>query len=117
MLLRHCQNTPRVSSEETAAKAAEEAKAAEAAAAEAAAKAEAEAKAAADAAASATEAMDPTKLFDANNFDAAKVGEMIDGSALDDATKATLKRVVDAAKSNPALLQGALDQVKAVLGL
>jgi colicin import membrane protein len=129
--------------EEAAAKAAEELKAAEeaaqkaaeeaaAVAAEAAAKVEAEAKAAAEAAAAsatnaasavteavtgAADAMDPSKLLDATSFDAAKVTALIDGSSLDDSTKTTLKSAVEAAASNPLLLQGVLDQVKSAMGL
>lgn len=100
--------------EEAAAKVAEEAKAA----ADAAEKAAADAAAtAADTATAAADAMDPSKLLDAANFDAAKVGAMIDGSSLDDATKATLKSAVDTAAGNPLLLQGVLDQVKAAMGL
>jgi hypothetical protein len=41
----------------------------------------------------------------------------IDASTLDDATKTTLKTAVGAAKANPSLVQGALDQVKAALGM
>ena len=50
-------------------------------------------------------------------FDAAKVNALIDASALDDATKATLKTGVDAAAADPALVQGAIDAVKAALGM
>lgn len=100
--------------DEATAKAAEEAQAA----AEAAEKAAADAAAAvADTANSAADAMDPTRLLDAATFDAAKVAEMIDGSSLDATTKATLKSAVTAASSNPLVLQGVLDQVKAAMGL
>ena len=93
---------------EEAAKSIEEAAAAAAAAAE---------KAAADATKAVTEATESTALFDAANFDAAKLGEMIDDSSLDDATKVSLKSLVEGASSNPMLLQGVLDQVKAALGM
>ena len=101
---------------EAEAKAAEEAaaaaaKAAEEAAAKAAEEAAAAAKAAEEAAAAAAAALDPAA------FDAAKVTALIDGSTLDDATKTTLKAAVTAAASNPALVQGAVDQVKAALGM
>ena len=42
---------------------------------------------------------------------------MIDGSALDDATKATLKTAVEAARANPALVADTVAQVKAALGM
>ena len=41
----------------------------------------------------------------------------IDASTLDDATKTTLKAAVEAAKTNPSLVQGAIDQVKTALGM
>ena len=50
-------------------------------------------------------------------FDAAKINAMIAASTLDDATKATLKAGVDAAATNPALVQGAIDAVKAAMGM
>lgn len=107
--------------EAAAAKAAEEAKAAEAAAAAKAAEeakaAEAAAAAAAAAATTAAAALSPAALLDPANFDAAKVAQLIDASTLPDATKVSLKAAVDAAVANPALLQSALDQVKAALGL
>jgi colicin import membrane protein len=115
--------------EEAAAKAAEEASLV---AAEEAAKVEAEAKAVADAAeqaaadaaaaaadatTAAADALDPSQLLDADNFDSVRVAALIDASPLDDAVKTTLKSAVSAASANPLLLQGALDQVKAALGL
>lgn len=106
--------------EAAAAKAAEEAKAAEAAAAAKAAEEAKAAEAAAAAAAAATTAaaaLSPAALLDPANFDAAKVAQLIDASTLPDATKVSLKAAVDAAVANPALLQSALDQVKAALGL
>jgi len=97
--------------EENKAKAAAaEAAAAEAAAAEAAA-AEAAAAEAAAAAAGGVDALDPA------NFNADAVVAMIDGSALDDATKATLKTAVEAARANPALVADTVAQVKAALGM
>ena len=42
---------------------------------------------------------------------------MIDASSLDDATKGTLKAGIDAAAGNPALVQGAIDAVKAAMGM
>jgi hypothetical protein len=71
-----------------------------------------EAAAAAEAAAAeAAAALDPAA------FDAAKINAMIAASTLDDATKATLKAGVDAAATNPALVQGAVDAVKAAMGM
>lgn len=106
--------------------AAAEAAAAEQAAADAAAAAE---KAAAEAAlavetaaAEAAAALEAAKneamaLLDPAAFDAQKITAMIDASALDDATKATLKAAVAAAATSPALVQGALDAVKSALGM
>ena len=62
-------------------------------------------------AAEAAAALDPA------NFDAAKVGMMIEASSLDAATKATLKAGVDAAATNPAAVEAALAAVKAALGM
>ena len=55
--------------------------------------------------------------LDPANFDAAKVNALIDASALDAATKTTLKSGVDAAASNAALVPGAIEAVKKALGL
>jgi colicin import membrane protein len=131
----------RIMAEEAAAKAAEaaaaEAAAAEAAAAEAAAAAAAEAEAAAAAAAAAateaataaTEAVtegaaavadaatDAMAALDPANFNADTVVGLIDGSPLDDATKATLKTAVEAARANPALVAETLAQIKTALGM
>lgn len=69
-------------------------------------------KAADDAAAAAAAAvLDPAK------FDAAKVNALIDASALDDATKTTLKAGVTAAASNPSAVAGAVQAVKTALGM
>jgi colicin import membrane protein len=126
--------------QEAAMKAAEEAKAAEAAAKEAAMKAEADAAAAAAAAteaatatteaategaAAATEAVtegaaaatDAMAALDPANFNAETVVALIDGSALDDAAKTTLKTAVEAAKANPALVADTIAQVKTALGM
>jgi len=89
-----------------AAKKAEEAAAAEAAAAEA---------AAAEAAAAATEAA--AAALDAASFNADSVVALIDASALDDATKTTLKTAVEAARANPALAADTVAQVKTALGM
>ena len=94
--------------EEAAAKAAEEAAAA-AAAAEAAAAATTEA--ATDGMAEAMAVLDPAA------FDAAKVIGLIDASPLDDATKATLKAGVEAAASNPTMVEGAVNAVETALGM
>ena len=65
-----------------------------------------------------TEAVtDAAALLDPANFDAAKINAMIDASSLDDATKGTLKAGIDAAAGNPALVQGAIDAVKAAMGM
>lgn len=116
---------------QAAAAAAAEAAAAEAAAVEQAAadaaaaaeKAAAEAALAVEtAAAEAAAALEAAKneamaLLDPAAFDAQKITAMIDASALDDATKATLKAAVAAAATSPALVQGALDAVKSALGM
>jgi type IV secretory pathway VirB10-like protein len=64
-----------------------------------------------DAAAAAAAALDPA------NFNVQSVTALIDGSSLDDATKATLRSAVEAAGANPELVQAAIDQVKAALGM
>lgn len=56
-------------------------------------------------------ALDPT------NFDAARISALIDSSQLDALSKTTLKAAVEAAASNPALVQTAVDQVRSALGL
>lgn len=50
-------------------------------------------------------------------FDADAMTAQVDASTLDDVTKTTLKAAISAAKANPALVQGAMDQVKAALGM
>jgi hypothetical protein len=55
--------------------------------------------------------------LDPANFNADAVVALIDGSTLDDATKATLKTAVEAAKANPALVADTVAQVKAALGM
>ncbi len=101
--------------EAAAAKVAEEAAAAAKKAEEEAAAAAAAATAAAEAAAAA--ATDAAAALDPAMFDAAKIGALIDGSALDDATKATLKAGIDAAATNAALIPGAIAAVKTALGM
>lgn len=54
-------------------------------------------------------------LLTPEGFDAAQVAQIIDGAAISDTQKATLKRLVETAGTNPALLRQALDQVKAVM--
>jgi len=104
--------------DEAAAKAAADtaaaAKAAEDEAAAAAAAAAATTTATTEAAPAATDAM---AVLDPANFDAAKINALIDASTLDDATKGTLKSGVDAAATNPALVEGAISAVKAALGM
>lgn len=97
--------------EAAAAKAAEDAAAAQKAADEAAA---ATTEAAADATAAVTDA---AAALDPANFNADSVVALIDGSTLDDATKATLKTAVEAAKANPALVADTVAQVKTALGM
>ncbi|MEI2685277.1 MAG: hypothetical protein V9G14_02595 [Cypionkella sp.] len=99
-----------------AAKAAEDeaAAAAKKVADEAAAAAAATTTATTEAAPAATDAM---AVLDPANFDAAKINALIDASTLDDATKGTLKSGVDAAATNPALVEGAISAVKAALGM
>jgi hypothetical protein len=105
------------------AQAAEAAAATEAAAAEATAAAEA---AAADAAAATTEAVTEgaaaatdgaAAALDPATFNADAVIALIDGSTVDDATKATLKTAVEAARANPALVADTVAQVKTALGM
>lgn len=122
--------------EAAAAKAAEDAAAAQKAADEAAAAAAATTEAATDAAAATTEAAtdaaaatteaatdaaaaatDAAAALDPANFNADAVVALIDGSTLDDATKATLKTAVEAAKANPALVADTVAQVKTALGM
>lgn len=112
------------------AQAAEAAAAAEAQAAETAAAAEAAAatatEAATEGAAAATEAATEgaaavtdaaAAALDPANFNADAVIALIDGSTVDDATKATLKTAVEAAKANPALVADTIAQVKTALGM
>jgi hypothetical protein len=73
------------------------------------------AEAATDAAAAVTDAA--AAALDPANFNADAVVAMIDGSALDDATKTTLKTAVEAARANPALVADTIAQVKTALGM
>lgn len=99
----------------TAKKAEEEAaaaaKKAEEEAAAAAKKAEEEAAAAAKLAADAAAALDPAA------WDAAKVNALIDGSALDDAAKTTLKAAVTAAGTDATAITAVIAQIKTALGI
>lgn len=61
--------------------------------------------------------MDPAALLTADAFDADKISEMIASSTLGDAEKAALTTAVTAAKDNPALVAGVIDQIKTALGL
>ena len=60
---------------------------------------------------------DAAAALDPAAFDAAKVTALIDASALDDATKATLKAGVEAAAADPAKVAEAIAAVKAALGM
>ena len=62
-------------------------------------------------------AAEAAAVLDPAAFDAVKVNAMIAASTLDDATPAPLKAGVDAAATNPALVQGAIDAVKAAMGM
>ncbi len=62
-------------------------------------------------------ATDAAAALDPANFNADAVVALIDGSTLDDATKATLKTAVEAAKANPALVADTVAQVKTALGM
>lgn len=64
----------------------------------------------------ASQAMDGA-LFSAEGYDAAKIGEMIDASSLDDGQKSGFKTALQAASDDPALLTSVLEQVKEALGL
>ena len=55
-------------------------------------------------------ATDAAAALDPANFNADAVVALIDGSTLDDATKATLKTAVEAAKANPALVADTVGQ-------
>lgn len=60
---------------------------------------------------------DVETLLTPEGFDADRVIEMIDGAELNPVIKTTLTTAINAAKDNPDLLQGALDQVRAAMGL
>ena len=100
---------------------AEAAAAAETAAADAAAAADsatgATTGAASDTAGDAATELPPADLLTVENFDAVKVNALIDASALEASVKTTLKARVEAAAATPALLEPALAEVKAALGL
>ncbi len=75
----------------------------------------AEEKAAADAAAAAAATAAMEELLKPENFDLAQVTALIDGSAADDATKATLKAALTAAQADPTALAAVLVQIKAAV--
>ena len=62
-------------------------------------------------------ASDIATVLDPATFDAIEVIALLDASALDDETKTALKDAVTAAASDPTLVQGVIDQVKAALGM
>jgi uncharacterized protein YdeI (BOF family) len=57
------------------------------------------------------------QAFAAETFNYDAVVAAIDGSTLADDTKTTLKSALDAARNSPVLLEAALVQVRAALGL
>lgn len=83
----------------------------------------------ADAAAAAQDAADATRAaadaaqtaaqieaaLPPEGFDLARVQAIIDGAAIPEAQKATLRTLVERSQSNPALLTSALEQVRAVM--
>jgi len=71
---------------------------------------------AAGAADTASQAMDGT-LFSVEGYNAVKVADMIDASALDENQKSSLKTALMAAGDDPALLANILTQVKEALGM
>ena len=56
------------------------------------------------------------ELLSLEGFDADKVTQLIEGSGMSDAQKATLTRAVDVAKDNPALLQPVLERIQSLIG-
>jgi colicin import membrane protein len=62
-------------------------------------------------------AADAAAALDPANFNADAVVALIDGAAIDDAAKATLKTAVEAARANPALVADTIAQVKTALGM
>lgn len=84
--------------------------------AQAAAEAATDAAAATDQAASAAvTATQIQALLTPEGFDADRIARIIDTAAISDTQKATLRRLVETAGSDPDLLRQALDQVKAVM--
>lgn len=67
------------------------------------------------AAAATTTTAEIATLLTPEGFDRARVDALIDSSSIADAQKTTLKAVIASAEGNPAILQAALDQVRAVL--
>lgn len=98
----------------TEAAAAEAAAATEAAAAETAAATEA---ATTEAAAAEPETSMMDTLLSADDFDAAKVSEMVDGSDLGLAKKTMLKAAIEKAGDNPEMIKAVIDQIKGAMGL
>lgn len=64
----------------------------------------------------ARESMDAA-LFSVEGFDAAKIGELIDASSLDESQKNGFKTALQAAMDDPAMLTSILGQIKEALGL
>ena len=73
------------------------------------------AEAAAETADAATVAARIEALLTPEGFDRAQVDSIIDGAAIPDTQKQTLKQLVSQAEGDPALLAAALEQVKAVM--
>ena len=73
------------------------------------------AEAAAETADAATVAARIEALLTPEGFDRAQVDRIIDGAAIPDTQKQTLKQLVSLAEGDPALLAAALEQVKAVM--
>ena len=56
-------------------------------------------------------------MLDPANFDATKLSAALDATTLDESTRMTLKTLVEAAGANPAMVDTAITQIKAALGL
>lgn len=56
-------------------------------------------------------------LLTTDGFDAAKVGELIDGSDLDPMKKTLLKAAIEKAGENPEMVEAVIEQVKTALGM
>ncbi len=55
-------------------------------------------------------------LLSPEGFDAAKVGEMVDGSSLDPLKKTMLKTAIEKAGDNPDMIKAVIEQIKGALG-